>query len=140
MFYAHIWLEKAQKGTFFFFLFFLTLGYLFTTQHFTQAQQTNTRGQVLLFCYFHLFQLFPSSSLSQTHHSWSSHPAIKQNRITQNEYKIKKKKRFLLLYCDCYLLLTLSVSTSSRTSSMVASSPIPYSVMACFNSSLVIYL
>ena len=37
-------------------------------------------------------------------------------------------------------ILTLSLSTSSSTCLMLASSPIPYSAMACSSSSLVMYL
>ena len=58
--------------------------------------------------------------------------------------KRKEKKRSNLFRLkgknDLYIKLTLSVSTSSIISSIVASSPIPYSVIACLSSSLVIKL
>lgn len=74
---------------------------------------------------------FPSSSFPQTLHSRYSHPVNSVGAM------IKSMQMGLVSGKN---ILTLSLSTSSSTCLMLASSPIPYCVMACSSSSLVMYL
>ena len=74
---------------------------------------------------------FPSSSFPQTLHSRYSHPVNSVGvMIKSMQMELVSRKN----------ILTLSLSTSSSTCLMLASSPIPYSAMACSSSSLVMYL
>lgn len=76
------------------------------------------------------------SSWLQIPRSWYFHPAqyISISRL------VSRKHQHIIIKRSKERIFTLSVSTSSITSSIVASSPIPYSDMACLNSSLVINL
>ena len=90
----------------------------------TSIQLRSSRGPSFL------RYIFLSSSFPQTLHSRYSRPVNLTTTVV----------KYVQMALRWKTKLTLSLSTSSSTSLIFASSPIPYSVMACSSSSLDMYL